>query len=57
MFWQVVEAARGEGATLVDQWFVGHNASHVVCEGPSVHKYLGHSNNLVTVSTSFLHVL
>ncbi|KAM7510708.1 hypothetical protein LguiB_009583 [Lonicera macranthoides] len=45
---KVVEAATGEGATLVDQWFVGHNASHVVCEGPSVHKYLGHSNNLVT---------
>ncbi|KAA8538721.1 hypothetical protein F0562_028298 [Nyssa sinensis] len=45
---KVIEAAAGEGATLLDQWFVGCNASHIVCEGPSIRKYLGHSNNLVT---------
>lgn len=27
---------------------MGCNATHVVCEGPSVQKYLGHSSNLVT---------
>lgn len=41
---------------MVDQWYVGCSASHVVCEGPSVRKYLGHSNNIVTVSTT-LHCL
>lgn len=45
---KVVEAASKEGATFVDQWFLGCHASHVVCEGPSVGRYLGHSNNLVT---------
>uniref|UniRef100_A0A5B7BXE9 BRCT domain-containing protein n=1 Tax=Davidia involucrata TaxID=16924 RepID=A0A5B7BXE9_DAVIN len=45
---KVIEAAAGEGATSIDQWFVGCNASHIVCEGPSIRKYLGHSNNLVT---------
>ncbi|CAK9187997.1 unnamed protein product [Ilex paraguariensis] len=45
---KAVEAAAGEGATLLDQWFVGCNVSHVVCEGPSVQKYLGHSDYLVT---------
>ncbi|XP_044479540.1 uncharacterized protein LOC123206417 isoform X1 [Mangifera indica] len=45
---KVFEAAAREGATLVDQWFVGCNASYVVCEGTSVQRYLGHSNNVVT---------
>eukprot|EP00262_Sarcandra_glabra_P022403 TRINITY_DN9905_c0_g1_i1.p1 TRINITY_DN9905_c0_g1~~TRINITY_DN9905_c0_g1_i1.p1 ORF type:complete len:489 (-),score=62.67 TRINITY_DN9905_c0_g1_i1:370-1806(-) len=45
---KVVDAASGEGATFVDHWFVGCNASHVVCEGPSIQKYIGHTNNLVT---------
>ncbi|KAK9055310.1 hypothetical protein SSX86_026392 [Deinandra increscens subsp. villosa] len=45
---KVVEAAIGEGAMIIKQWFIGHDASHVVCEGSSVLKYLGHSNNLVT---------
>ncbi|KAH7574473.1 hypothetical protein JRO89_XS03G0300600 [Xanthoceras sorbifolium] len=45
---KVFEAAAKEGATLVNQWFVGCSASHVVCEGTSVQRYLGHSNNLVT---------
>ncbi|KAL3650902.1 hypothetical protein CASFOL_007305 [Castilleja foliolosa] len=45
---KVAEALSGEGASIVERWFVGCNATHVVCEGPSVQKYLGHSSNLVT---------
>ncbi|KAK3213278.1 hypothetical protein Dsin_017984 [Dipteronia sinensis] len=45
---KVFEAVAKEGAMLVDQWFVGCSASHVVCERTSVQRYLGHSNNLVT---------
>lgn len=45
---KVVQAASTEGASLVEQWYVGCGATHVVCEGPSVSNYLGHSSNLVT---------
>ncbi|KAL8222944.1 hypothetical protein R6Q57_020343 [Mikania cordata] len=45
---KVVEAAFGQGCSLVDQWLPGHNPSHVICEESSVQKYLGHSNCLVT---------
>lgn len=45
---KVVEAAFGQGGSLVDQWLPCHNASHVVCEESSVQKYLGHSNYVVT---------
>ncbi|XP_071737075.1 uncharacterized protein [Rutidosis leptorrhynchoides] len=45
---KVVEAAFGQGSSIVDQWLLGHNVSHVVCEESSVRKYLGHSNYLVT---------
>lgn len=45
---KVVEAVSTQGATLVDQWFVGCSASYVVCEGSSIQKYLGHSSNIVT---------
>ncbi|GMI94955.1 hypothetical protein like AT2G26270 [Hibiscus trionum] len=45
---KVLEAASKEGATVVDRWFVGCNASHVVCEANSIHQYIGHSNNIVT---------
>ncbi|XP_042952126.1 uncharacterized protein LOC122289213 [Carya illinoinensis] len=45
---KVVEAATREGAKVVEKWFAGCNASHVVCEGTSVQRYLGYSNNLVT---------
>ncbi|ONI33040.1 hypothetical protein PRUPE_1G401800 [Prunus persica] len=45
---KVIEAARREGVTLIDQWFVGCRASHVVCEGSASRKYLGHSSNIVT---------
>ncbi|XP_073110060.1 uncharacterized protein [Elaeis guineensis] len=45
---KVIEAATDEGAALLDHWFVGCHASHVVCEGPSVQRYIGHTNSLVT---------
>ncbi|KAL8265097.1 hypothetical protein R6Q59_023227 [Mikania micrantha] len=45
---KVVEAAFGQGCSLVDQWLPGDNPSHVICEESSVQKYLGHSNYLVT---------
>ncbi|KAF8393641.1 hypothetical protein HHK36_021887 [Tetracentron sinense] len=45
---KVVEAAAREGATFVDHWFIGCSASHVVCEGPFIWRYLGHTNNIVT---------
>ncbi|KAL1532426.1 hypothetical protein AAHA92_32439 [Salvia divinorum] len=45
---KVSEALSAEGASLLDQWFVGCNAAYVVCEGPSIQKYIGHSTNVVT---------
>ncbi|CAH9122200.1 unnamed protein product [Cuscuta epithymum] len=45
---KVVEAASAQGAALVDQWFIGCGATHIVCEGNSIQKYLGHSANIVT---------
>ncbi|OMO86446.1 hypothetical protein COLO4_21162 [Corchorus olitorius] len=45
---KVREAASKEGATVVDKWYVGCSASYVVCEENSMHRYIGHSNNIVT---------
>ncbi|XP_056176725.1 uncharacterized protein LOC115671086 [Syzygium oleosum] len=45
---KVIDAATREGASVVDKWYIGSNASHVVCEGTSIRRYLGHCNNLVT---------
>ncbi|XP_027354890.1 uncharacterized protein LOC113864883 isoform X2 [Abrus precatorius] len=45
---KVVETASREGASLVEQWFVGCNVSHIVTEGTSIQRYLGYSSNLVT---------
>ncbi|GLJ11043.1 hypothetical protein SUGI_0141190 [Cryptomeria japonica] len=45
---KVAEAAQREGATCVDRWFIGCNATHVVCEGPSFQRYVGYTTNLVT---------
>ncbi|KAG5591734.1 hypothetical protein H5410_042248 [Solanum commersonii] len=45
---KVIESAAAEGASLVNQWFVGCSVSHVVCEGNSIWKYLGHSSKIVT---------
>ncbi|XP_074558986.1 uncharacterized protein LOC141814925 isoform X1 [Curcuma longa] len=45
---KVVEAATKEGATFLDNWFIGCHASHIVCEGPSIRRYIGLANNIVT---------
>lgn len=46
---KIAEAATLQGAKPVNHWIGGgRNASHVVCEGTSVGKYLGYSDNLVT---------
>ncbi|EFH53566.1 hypothetical protein ARALYDRAFT_484825 [Arabidopsis lyrata subsp. lyrata] len=45
---RVSQVAVEGGAKLMNQWFIGCNASHVVCEAGSVLRYLGHSSNLVT---------
>lgn len=52
----MIDAATREGASVVDKWYIGSNASHVVCEGTSISRYLGHCNNLVTVSVLSLHL-
>ncbi|KAI3935998.1 hypothetical protein MKX01_021949 [Papaver californicum] len=44
---KVIDAASREGAKFVDRWFVGCGEPHIVCEGPSVQRYLGYTNNLV----------
>ncbi|KAI3973955.1 hypothetical protein MKX01_030531 [Papaver californicum] len=41
------ELKRKEGAKFVNHWFVGCGEPHIVCEGPSVQRYLGYTNNLV----------
>ncbi|XP_039004980.1 uncharacterized protein LOC120132238 [Hibiscus syriacus] len=45
---KVLEEASKKGATVIDLWFVGCGATYVVCEGHSIHRYIGHSNNIVT---------
>ncbi|KAL2637343.1 hypothetical protein AAZV13_06G051900 [Glycine max] len=45
---KVIETASREGASLVEQWFVGCSVSHVVTEGTSIQRYLGYSSNLIT---------
>ncbi|XP_054818856.1 uncharacterized protein LOC129318227 isoform X3 [Prosopis cineraria] len=45
---KVVETASREGASLMERWFVGCNASHVVTEGTSIQRYLGYSSNFIT---------
>ncbi|XP_061374956.1 uncharacterized protein LOC133317143 [Gastrolobium bilobum] len=45
---KVIETASREGASLVEQWFVGCNVSHVVTEGTSIQRYLGYTSNLIT---------
>lgn len=51
---KVVEAAREEGGLLVNEWLVGQQATHVVCEVSSVGKYLGQSNNNLVTPLWFL---
>ncbi|XP_028548349.1 uncharacterized protein LOC110107195 isoform X5 [Dendrobium catenatum] len=45
---KVVDAASREGAKFLDHWFIGSRASHIVCESPSIQKYIGHADCLVT---------
>ncbi|KAF8080849.1 hypothetical protein N665_0919s0013 [Sinapis alba] len=45
---KVLKVAGDQGAKIIDTWFVGCNASLVVCEGASVQKYLGHVNTIVS---------
>lgn len=45
---KVIEMVSREGASLVEQWFVGCNVSHVVTEGTSIQRYIGYSSNLIT---------
>ncbi|KAH7420599.1 hypothetical protein KP509_13G014000 [Ceratopteris richardii] len=45
---KIVEAVSKEGGAFVDHWFIGSAATHVVCEGGFMMKYLGFNVNLVT---------
>ncbi|KAF9586973.1 hypothetical protein IFM89_039845 [Coptis chinensis] len=45
---KVIDAATKGGVATIDLWFVGCSATHVVCEGPSIWRYLGHTENVVT---------
>ncbi|CAN7060628.1 unnamed protein product [Brassica rapa subsp. trilocularis] len=46
---KVLKVAGDQGAKVIDSWFIGCNASLVVCEGgASVQKYLGHVNTIVS---------
>lgn len=45
---KIVEIVAKEGAAFVDHWFIGSEATHVVCEGGLMLKYLGFNVNLVT---------
>lgn len=45
---KVLKVAGDQGAKVIDTWFVGCNASLVVCEGASTQKYLGHVNTIVS---------
>ncbi|KAF9586976.1 hypothetical protein IFM89_039848 [Coptis chinensis] len=40
---KVINAATKGGVATIDLWFVGCSATHVVCDGPSIWRYLGHS--------------
>jgi hypothetical protein len=35
---------------LLEHWFIGCPATYVVCEDASIKRYVGHSDNIVTVS-------
>ncbi|CAN6841855.1 unnamed protein product [Brassica oleracea] len=46
---KVSKVAGDQGAKVIDSWFIGCNASLVVCEGgASIQKYLGHVNTIVS---------
>ncbi|XP_011622762.2 uncharacterized protein LOC18432547 isoform X1 [Amborella trichopoda] len=45
---KIVEAGAKEGAIFIDKWFIGCSATHVVCEGNLLRRYIGCANHLVT---------
>lgn len=45
---KIVETVAKEGGIFVDHWFIGSEATHVVCEGGSMLKFLGFNVNVVT---------
>ncbi|KAL1199495.1 hypothetical protein V5N11_008715 [Cardamine amara subsp. amara] len=45
---KVLKVAGDQGAKAIDSWFIGCNASLVVCEGAAVQKYLGHAKTIVS---------
>ena len=49
---QISDAATREGAKLLEHWFIGCPATYVVCEDASIKRYVGHSDNIVTVSNA-----
>lgn len=51
----MLKVAGEQGAKVIDSWFIGCNASLVVCEGASIQRYLGHANTIVSVSSSLCH--
>lgn len=48
----MLKVAGEQGAKVIDSWFIGCNASLVVCEGANIQKYLGHAKTIVSVSSS-----
>lgn len=51
----MLKVAGEQGAKVIDSWFIGCNASFVVCEGASIQRYLGHAKTIVSVSSSLCH--
>ena len=45
-----MEVVASEGGSFIDHWYIGSPATHIVCEGAFMLKYLGFNVNLVTVS-------
>lgn len=51
----MLKIAGDQGAKVINSWFIGCNASLVICEGASVQRYLGHANTIVSVSSYLCH--
>ncbi|KAF5208059.1 Brct domain dna repair protein [Thalictrum thalictroides] len=45
---KVIDAATKGGVAIISSWFMSCGATYVVCEGPSIWRYLGHVDNIVT---------
>ncbi|PIA30253.1 hypothetical protein AQUCO_05700155v1 [Aquilegia coerulea] len=45
---KVVDAATKGGVAIISSWFISCGATYVVCEGPSIWRYLGHVDKIVT---------